>query len=124
MSDSLVMLCNVLNSLPNSVIVIGKDGKVIDANQAACLTHGVDSISELSVTDEVKEALTRALTGEYCQTEYKIVNRKTGKELWLKARCNPVYTNGETPAGVSLFEKDVTSQKQMINELKSIKLKG
>ena len=123
MPDSLRMVCNVLNSLPNSVVIYDKDGKIVDANQAACLTHGVDAMSEMELLPEQREALGRALNGEYCTAEYKIRHRKTGKERWLKVHCNPVYTDGTDPVGASFFEKDITSQKEIAMELLKLKVK-
>lgn len=123
MSESLVVICNALNSLPSSVIIFDKEGKILDANQAACLTHGVERISDLgaAVSHEILEQVGNAIKGEYCTAEYKTTNKKTGKELWLRAKCNPVYTTEGTPSGVSVFEKDITAQKALITELKSMK---
>lgn len=122
MSEALVMVCNALNTLPNPVIVLGKDGAVVDANLAACEVHGVDSLTEFSFPEEVTESLTKALTGENCTIECKVRNKKTGKDVWLKITANPVYTNVSTkPTGVSLFEKDVTSRRAFVEELKSLK---
>lgn len=122
MSEALVMVCNALNTLPNPVIVLGKDGAVIDANLAACETHGVDSLLELSMPREVVEAMPTVLSGESCNIECKVRNKKTGKDVWLKITANPVYTSVSTkPTGVSLFEKDVTSRRAFVEELKTLK---
>ena len=122
MPDSLRMVCNVLNSLPNSVVIFDKDGKVVDGKQAACITHGVEGMSDLELLPEQKEGLLKALGGEYSVCEYKIIHRKTGKERWLKVHCNPVYTDGADPVGASFFEKDVTSQKEIATELLKLKV--
>lgn len=122
MPDSIMILCNVLNSLPSSVIVYDALGKIVDANQAACYVHGVDHIADLEKPASAEEAIRKALTGEFCTTEYCIVNKKTGKQRWLKVQCNPVYTTGDTPVGVSLFEKDITSQKELMIELLNMKV--
>lgn len=123
MTDSLRMVCNVLNSLPNSVVIYDKDGRIVDANQAACLTHGVEEISDIELAPEQRAWLEKALLGEYCTSEYKIRDKRTGKERWLKVHCNPVYTDSDTPVGVSFFEKDITSQKEITMELLKLKVK-
>ncbi|HET8689146.1 MAG TPA: PAS domain-containing protein [Methanosarcina sp.] len=122
MSESLAVICNVLNSLPHSVIVCNREGKVLDANQAAKLVHEVSEIEDLQGCFN-REEVTRALNGEYCSYEYAKTG-SSGKKIWLKVQCNPVYTDASEPIGVSIFEKDITAQKEMIEELLNLKIKG
>lgn len=121
MPESIRMICGALNSLPNPIIIYDRDGKVIDANRAACLVRGVDSISDLERPVELNDLFTKALTGEYCTMEYCVIDRKTGQEKWLKAQVNPVYTDENTPSGISVLEKDITTNKTMLRELVSMK---
>ena len=123
MSDALRMIVNTLNSLPSSVLIYDREGRLIDANQTAYIMHGVSSMEEIDPPEGVAKAREKAMTGEYCTTEYRIVDKKTGKERWLKAHCNPVYTEGDGLVGVSIFEKDITSQKEIMKELLSLKVK-
>lgn len=122
MSEALVMVRNALNTLPNPVIVLGKDGAVVDANLVACEMHGVDQLGDFTFPEEVTESMAKALLGENCTIECKVTNKKTGKDVWLKVTANPVYTNvSSQPTGVSLFEKDVTSRRAFVEELKTMK---
>lgn len=122
MSEALAVICNVLNSLPHSVVVCNKDGKVLDANQAARLVHEVASLEDLEGCLK-KDQIDKALKGEYCTYEYSKTT-SNGKKIWLKVQCNPVYTDSLEPVGVSIFEKDITAQKEMIQELLNLKIKG
>lgn len=122
MSEALSVICNVLNSLPHSVVICNRDGKVLDANQAARLVHEVVSLDDLEGLLD-KDQVGKALKGEYCTYEYSKIS-STGKKIWLKVQCNPVYTDSLEPVGVSIFEKDITAQKEMIQELINLKIKG
>ncbi len=122
MSEALAMVCNTLNSLPSPVIILNKEGVVVDANIAAKETHGVDCLTDISLPEEVLDSLSKVLSGENCTVMCKVSNKKTGKEVWLDVMANPVYTNSSSqPTGVSLYERDVTTRRAFVEELKTLR---
>lgn len=106
---------HVIQSLPTSVILLDKNKNLVECNQAACVIHQEVSLEELLKSEIVDSALDKGASGEYCSVEYK-----NGKR-WLRLNINPVYDERGHQVGISVFEKDITSKKSMIDYLSSLR---
>lgn len=106
---------HVIQSLPTSVILFDKNKNLIECNQAACVIHQEVPLEELLKSEGVDRALDKGASGEYCSVEYQ-----NGKR-WLRLNINPVYDDQGHQVGISVFEKDITSKKSMINYLTSLR---
>jgi methyl-accepting chemotaxis protein len=114
---------NLVSAVKNSLAVIefDLDGYVLDANSMFCKCFGYE-LSEITrkhhsffVDDEETshpsyKAFWAALSsGKFQQAQFKRLG-KGGREIWIEATYNPVFSRGR-PYKIVKFATDITSQK-------------
>lgn len=114
----------IMESTPDTLILIKLEGTIIDANEACAATFGYKraDILEKNIFDllpaEVAKRLQEIMTevsnsGAPYHAEEMRVNR------WIAVFMYPVYLQGKKTDNVAIFERDVTKQKEVFQALKN-----
>ncbi|MGG7578927.1 methyl-accepting chemotaxis protein [Rhizobium sp. Nf11,1] len=113
----------VLSAMSRSQAIIEFDltGKILTANANFCAALGYE-LSEIvgqhhrmfvepaeASSGDYREFWARLNRGEFDQRQYKRIG-KGGKEIWIEASYNPVFSGGK-PYKVVKFATDITKQK-------------
>ncbi|WEZ85603.1 methyl-accepting chemotaxis protein (plasmid) [Rhizobium sp. 32-5/1] len=113
----------ILSAMSRSQAIIEFDltGKILKANANFCAALGYDASeiigqhhrmfvdpAEASSAD-YREFWARLARGEFDRRQYKRIG-KGGKEIWIEASYNPVFSGGK-PFKVVKFATDITAQK-------------
>jgi methyl-accepting chemotaxis protein len=119
MSDDKAVLAAISKS--QGVIEFDLTGKVLHANENFCKALGYD-LSEIqgrhhsmfvdpaySASAEYRDFWARLGRGEFDKRQYKRIG-KGGKEIWIEASYNPVFSGGK-PYKVVKVATDITEQK-------------
>ena len=105
-----------------AIIEFALDGTVITANQSFLDTFGYDLDDVVgkhhrmfcepsyAASREYAEFWQKLGSGEYDAAEFKRIG-KAGKEIWLRASCNPVLDKNGKAIRVVKFATDVTASK-------------
>jgi len=118
----------IIESEPECVKTVAKDGSLLSMNPAGLLmveASSFDEIEGISVykfvapeyRDKYRDLHKRVLEGESVKLEFEIIGLK-GKKSWLETHATPLFDNsGEIRAQLAVT-RDITEQKQ-IEVLKS-----
>ncbi|WP_437205122.1 methyl-accepting chemotaxis protein [Planctomicrobium sp. SH664] len=111
-----------------AVIEFRMDGTILDANENFCRTMGY-SLEELkgkhhslfadetyARSTEYREFWINLGRGEFFAGEFRRLARG-GREIWLQASYNPIFDLNGKPFKVVKYASDITSQKQLLQQL-------
>lgn len=122
---------DILDSMPYRVWVMDMDGRVVWENR---LARGEDDSSSgcdcailtanwwsqiCTETAKVKAELEKAMHGNSGVIEFK--RKLHTKEVWVRAKYNPVYSQDGSQVGLYGIESDVTIQKEALPRLMRLK---
>jgi len=124
---------NILRALERSVAVIEfePDGSITDANLAFCQTMGYERSEiigkkhalfcqpEFAHSDAYIKFWDRLRAGEFFADTYRRVG-KNGREVWIQATYNPVYSSRGVVYRVVKFATDVTERMKSIGTLSTM----
>lgn len=115
---------SLFDNATDGIMVVDKNGVIVNVNKKACELHGFDrdslvgiNIELLEVTgdkEKIKERLSRILTGKaltYETEHYK----KDGEKVLLEVSSNSIEIEGETY--IESFLRDITEKKKIQEQL-------
>lgn len=123
----------LLDAINKSQAMIEFDltGKILTANQNFLDTMGyrLDEVvgrhhrmfveTDLANSQEYSDFWRELAAGHYQARQFKRIG-KGGKVVWIEASYNPIFDSDGTPYKVVKFASDITAQKQLLVELKSM----
>jgi PAS domain S-box-containing protein len=114
---------SILNSTPNSFLLVDKNLRVLSFNKTAStflpkfwgkdLKIGVNYLSFVSEEDQAlfSKAVERSLHGELISVEHKLLHPRYG-ERWLNITFAPAVNQEQAIFGITLILEDVTKAKE------------
>jgi PAS domain S-box-containing protein len=117
-------LRSLFDNATDGIMILDKDGKIIDANKEACNIHGFDKDSLIGVNIELletdkdktffKSRIERILDGESLLFETQHY-RKDGSKVSLEVAGNAIETEGSVL--IQFFLRDITDKKKLQDQL-------
>jgi PAS domain S-box-containing protein len=130
----------VLESMPEAVVIVNTDGKILDGNRAAMNLSGLGREKLIGMTisqfarymgEEIhtgsnvlnfqKPIVARALSGEVVRDEKRVVRHPpTGRQVELLVSANPIRNQKNDILGALLVARDVTELTNLQKRLADI----
>jgi PAS domain S-box-containing protein len=120
----------LLDTAPDVVVVVDREGRIVDCNQNLTVTYGYPT--SVAVGKKLDELLPAILSeGDSLridpisnfrpfQGELKIV-RKGGGHVDIRRKSIPLNGPGDAPFGMLIYDRDITNYKRSVSEIEQQK---